>query len=146
MAEERNVQEFLYRWTVSRGRPPRIAEAASALELARSTVIERYRELAAQRLLVLAPESEEIVMAPPFAGNPTLFRVVVGTSAYFANCVWDAYGVVAALRADGDVESSCACCGEPMALPVRDGRPVSADGIAHVAVPAAQWWDDITYT
>jgi hypothetical protein len=85
-------------------------------------------------------------MAPPFSAVPTPFRVAAAGREYFANCVWDAFGIPAALHRDADVEASCACCGEPMSLAVRDGRPLPAPGIAHFAVPAARWWDDIAYT
>jgi len=146
MVDASNLRELVYQTTVARGRPPRIDEAAAALGVVRSEVAEGFRALAARRLLALAPGSGEIVMAPPFAANPTPFRVVVGERAYFANCVWDAYGVAAALHADADVEASCGCCGEPMALAVRDGRPAPAEGVAHFAVPAKHWWDDIAYT
>jgi len=146
MVDESSVRDHVYRTTVARGRPPRIDEAAAALGVERSEVAEGFRALAARRLLALAPGSGEIVMAPPFAANPTPFRVVVADRSFFANCVWDAYGIAAALHADADVEASCGCCGEPMALPVRDGRPVPLEGVAHFAVPAAHWWDDIAYT
>jgi DNA-binding FadR family transcriptional regulator len=146
MATEQSVREAVYRSTVEHGRPPRIADLASALGVSRGEVVETFRQLASRRLLALAPESGEIVMAPPFSANPTPFRVLVGESSYFANCVWDAYGVAAALHRDADIEASCACCGEPMSLAVREGRPVPTDGVAHFAVPAAGWWDDITYT
>lgn len=85
-------------------------------------------------------------MAPPFAAAPTPFLVKVGERSYFANCVWDAYGVAAALHRDAAIETSCACCGGPMALAIENERPLAAPGIAHFAVPAAHWWDDLPYT
>jgi Alkylmercury lyase len=140
------VQELVYGATVRQGRPPNSTEVARALGTAPEQVLQIFRQLNARRLLALAPETGEIVMAPPFSAVPTLFHVTVGDRAYFANCVWDAYGIAAALHQDADIAASCGCCGEPMSLAVRDGRPVPATGIAHFAVPAAQWWENITYT
>ena len=81
-----------------------------------------------------------------FAAAPTAFQVTAGGKSYFANCVWDAYGIAAALHADAAIRASCACCSEPMALAVVGGQPAAAAGVAHFAVPAAQWWDDLPYT
>jgi alkylmercury lyase-like protein len=146
MATQQEVREYIYRTTVQRGRPPRAAEAAAALGVAAGEVLDAFRELGSRRLLALAPESGEIVMAPPFSAVPTPFRVTAGDRSYFASCVWDSYGIAAALHEDVDVDTSCACCGDPMSLAVRNGQPVPAPGIAHFAVPAAHWWDNITYT
>src|SRR5262245_29098203 len=141
MATEQEVREYVYRITVQHGRPPHAAEAAAALGVSPGEVLDLFRKLGSRRLLALAPDSGEIVMAPPFSAVPTSFRVAVRDRSYFANCVWDSYGIAAALHEDADVEASCACCGEPMSLAVREGRPVPAEGIAHFAVPAAHWWD-----
>lgn len=146
MLAEAEVRQEVYRWTVERGRPPRVAELARALGRPPGEVAAAFAALREKRLLWLAPESGEIVMAPPFSAVPTPFRVATTGGSWFANCVWDAYGIPAALRADARVEASCACCGEPMALEVAGGAPVPAPGIAHFAVPAAHWWDDLPYT
>ena len=85
-------------------------------------------------------------MAPPFSAVPTGFLVRSVGRSYYANCVWDAYGVAAALQRDAEIEASCGCCGESMRLEVAGGEPVPVAGVAHFAVPAGEWWDDIVYT
>jgi hypothetical protein len=142
------VRRHVYEVTVERGRPPFVADAATALGASRDDVRAAFGRLREQRLLLLAGNGE-IVMAPPFSAVPTPFRVVAGGGDYFANCVWDAYGVAAALGREADVEASCGCCGEPMRLAVRGGRTVLAaddTAVAHFAVPAAHWWADLPYT
>jgi hypothetical protein len=146
MPGERDAQIHVYRVTAETGRPPRAEEVAAALATTRDEVLALFRTLNARRLLALAPDSGEIVMAPPFSAVPTPFKVLSGGVEYFGNCVWDAYGIAAALQRDADVEASCACCGEPMAMAVRGGQAVETPGVAHFAVPAAHWWDDIAYT
>jgi hypothetical protein len=146
MVNDQEVRQQVYLKTVETGRPPRASEVAAVLGCGRDEMLAAFRELRARKLLALAPESGEIVMAPPFSAVPTPFHVIAGDRDYFANCVWDAYGVAAALHRDARVEASCGCCGEAMKLAVRDGRPVATAGVAHFAVPAASWWDDITYT
>jgi Alkylmercury lyase len=103
----------------------------------------RLRE---KKLVFLARDSGEIVMAPPFSAVPTAFAVRSEGKTYFANCVWDAYGIAAALHKDAEIDASCGCCGEPMRMAVRDGACVSTPGVAHFAVPARHWWDDLTFT
>ena len=146
MIDDVQLVQDVYRSTVEHGRPPRVSELALALGEEPADVIAAFKRLSSRRLLALAPDSGEIVMAPPFSAVPTGFLVTAGGRSYFANCVWDAFGVAAALHADAVVEASCACCGDPMTLVVRDGQPQTEPAIAHFAVPAAQWWDNITYT
>ena len=145
-ALERQVQLDVYGTTAGSGRMPRAADVAGRLGVDVGEVLDAFRRLNGRRLLALAPETGEIVMAPPFSAVPTPFLVRSGGTSYFGNCVWDALGIAAALHRDADVEASCACCGEPIGLRVRGGAPEPEPCVAHFAVPAKQWWDDIAYT
>jgi hypothetical protein len=69
---------------------------------------------------VLNPATDEIRMANPFSAVPTAYRVEAAGRRWYANCAWDALGVLGALAVDGRVESSCPDCGEPYAVHVRD--------------------------
>jgi hypothetical protein len=126
---------------------PDAAGVARLVGAAESEVIAAFGRLRAVRLLVPEPgDPARIRMAPPFSGIATPFRVHANGLTYDANCAWDAYGVAAALHADAEVDAADAHTGEPIRLAVRGGRPVSAPALAHFAVPAAHWWDDILYT
>jgi DNA-binding transcriptional MocR family regulator len=140
------IRQHIYDRTITTGRPPLSREVAKTLGLDRGEVLDAFRRLHARRLLALAPDTGEIVMAPPFSTVPTPFLVKSETRPYFANCVWDAFGIAAALHQDVAIEASCGCCGEPMTLGVQGGSPAPVPAIAHFAVPAARWWDNITYT
>ena len=94
-------------------------------------------------MLVLQPTGE-VLMANPFSAVPTPFVTEVGDRRWFGNCIWDALGILSTLRANGRVLTSCAGCGDAMALEVSDGM-VSGDGIIHFALPARRWWDDIVF-
>lgn len=140
------VKLEIYHAIANTGKAPTIAQIAAKLNSPTTVIREAFQRLFAKRLLVLEPDTFEIRMAPPFSAVPTPFAVAAGGKSYFANCVWDAYGIAAALHQDVDVTTSCGCCGEPMTLAVRESTPVQTPGIAHFAVPAAHWWDDIVYT
>jgi len=140
------VKFNIYDTIVETTKAPTVAEVAKVLDSSVDEVREAFNKLCEKRLLVLEADSDKIRMAPPFSGVETLFRVKVGRKSYFANCVWDALGVAAALHDDGDVATTCGDCGEAMSLEVRDGAPLPQDCAIHFAVPAAHWWDDIVYT
>lgn len=140
------VKMHVYRTIADTTRIPLIAGVADSLRCAPGEVADSFRRLRAVRLLALEPETAEIRMAPPFSAVETPFRVRVGSKSYFANCVWDAYGVAAALHADATVATTCGDCGAPMTMEVRDGAPVLHEGVVHFAVPAAHWWDDIVFS
>jgi alkylmercury lyase-like protein len=85
-------------------------------------------------------------MANPFSAVPTAYRVLADGRWWYANCAWDAFGILAALDVDGLIESSCPDCGEAYAVEVANRR-ADADGfLFHCLVPAAHWWDDIVFT
>ena len=85
-------------------------------------------------------------MAPPFSGIATAFPVEANGKDYFANCVWDAYGIAAALHCDIVSRASDGHTGEPLTLEVKNGQPILKPYVAHFAVPAAHWWDNLIFT
>src|SRR5262249_39560965 len=139
------VKLRIYSTIVATARVPDCAEIAGMLGEPAGAVQEALTRLAARRLLVLERDSPaRIRMAPPFAaGVPTSFLARSGGKTYFANCVWDALGVPAALQRDALGEAGDGATNEPLALEVRGGSPLPSGCTAHFAVPAAHWWDDI---
>ena len=105
-----------------------------------------YRRLFDKRVLVLEPDGETIRMAPPFSGVETQHRVRADGREYFANCAWDALGILAALHRPGEVLSRCEQSREPLHLTVSADGPAPEPCVIHFAVPAASWWRDIVYT
>jgi hypothetical protein len=141
------VKLEIYRAIAETARMPTSFEVAAALSTGVEEVDEAFRSLHGKRLLVPEPgDPSRIRMAPPFSGVPTTFLVEAEGKRYYANCVWDALGVPAALGKDAVIAAEDAATGEPMTLEVRGGRPVPLECVAHFAVPAAHWWDDIVYT
>ena len=96
--------------------------------------------------LVLNPATDQLRMLNPFSCVPTAYRVRARDRWWYANCAWDAFGICAALHVDGRIETSCADCGEPVAVEVRDERVDDETLLFHCLVPAVQWWDDIVFT
>lgn len=144
-AFDREVRRQVYDHTAKEGLPPTVAETAAALSAAPPDVRTSFRRLAEAHVLVLQ-QGGEILMAAPFSAVPTPFLVRAGGQTFYANCVWDALGIPAMLGLDADIEASCGCCGTAMALTVAAGSLVEGAGVAHFALPAARWWDNVVFT
>ncbi len=143
---DNDVRLEIYRRFVEEGRPPNAEQVAETLQVSGDDAAEAYRRLADGHVIVLEPGTTDVWMANPLSARPTPFGVVVGERSYFGNCVWDALGVLAMLDSDGSVETSCPNCGEPMRLTVAGSDLEPIEAVAHFAVPAARWWDDIGFT
>ena len=140
------VRAAIYDATFAHGTIPTGAEVAVGLARQPGDVAAAFARLAAGHVVVLQPESDEILMANPFSAVPTPFLVEADGRSFWGNCVWDALGILAMLGRDGQVAASCGDCGAAMKLTVRDGALVDAPGVAHFALPARRWWDDIVFT
>ena len=141
------VKLAIYRITAETGTVPTLAEVAQSIDVDQENVLGAFGRLHAKRLLVPEPGNpSRIQMAPPFSGVPTAFPVEAKGKRYFANCVWDAYGIAAALHSDAVIPASDGHTAESLTLEVRSGQAVPRPYVAHFAVPAAHWWDDIVFT
>jgi Alkylmercury lyase len=141
------VKLAIYEITADNGRIPNSSEIARKIDIHESEVLRAFARLHAQRLLLPEPaDPRRIRMAPPFSGVVTSFPVEANGKQYYANCVWDAYGIAAALHCDVISHASDGHTGEPLTLEVKNDRPVLKPYIAHFAVPTAHWWDDLIFT
>jgi hypothetical protein len=141
------VRREVYTSFVDHGRPPDAAVLARQLELSLGGLHDSYERLANEQALVLDPRSRAIWMAIPFSAAPTPVRVRAEDGrAWWANCAWDGLGIPAMLGVDARVETVCPATGTPIAVPVADGRPAPGPWALRMAVPLAQWWDDIGST
>jgi hypothetical protein len=139
------VRRYVYDHVFQEELPPTIAQTASALSVAADNVEASFQRLADGHILVLQRGTGEILMANPFSAVPTPFLVRAGDRSWYGNCIWDAAGIPAMLGQDAAIEASCGCCGTAMHLKVVNGSLEDAPGIAHFAIPAAHWWDDIVF-
>jgi Alkylmercury lyase len=144
------VRLEVYRQFIESGSCPAKSAIAQSLNRSLQDVIDALVELAKAHMLVLQPETGEVLMANPLSAVPTPFLVVTeqsrGPRHWYGNCIWDALGVISMLQADGTVVTSCGCCGEKMTVTVTSKKAApQPDGIVHFALPARRWWDDIVF-
>jgi hypothetical protein len=144
------VRLEVYRQFLERGSCPSKSAIAQSLGAPLDDVVEAFSKLARAHMLVLQPETGEVLMANPLSAVPTPFLVETqhpaGTRNWYGNCIWDAFGIISMLETNGRVLTSCGCCGEQMSVAVKDRRPFPQPaGTVHFAIPARHWWDDIVF-
>ena len=140
------LRNLTYRLFVELGRAPTVHDVASAAGATSDDVWASWQRLHDGHALVLQSHARELRMVNPFSAVPTAYRVFADGRWWYANCAWDAFGVCAALHADGRIETSCADCGDPITLEVSGDQPDDEGLLFHCVVPAARWWDDIVFT
>jgi Alkylmercury lyase len=138
-ARDLELRNATYARFVELGRAPEPDELGAPAD-----IVAGWRRLHDARALVL--DGGAIRMANPFSAVPTPFLVEAAGRTWYANCAWDAFGICAALHADGRIEAACADCGERLVIHVRDRQPDDTSLLFHCLVPASHWWDDIVYT
>ena len=140
------LRNLTYRLFVELGRAPTANDAAAVAGSSADAVRSGWERLHDAHALVLQTGLTELRMANPFSAVPTAYRVLARDRWWYANCAWDAFGVCAALHADGRIETSCADCGESINMDIRDQQPDDQSLLFHCLVPASHWWDDIVFT
>src|SRR6266568_6928499 len=106
MMLDSRVRGEVYDFTMRYGVPPRSSQVARALSIDPQEVRKSFTRLAAEHVIVLQPESGEILMAAPFSAVPTPFHVRAGSVEAYANCIWDALGIPAMLKWDARIATS----------------------------------------
>ena len=142
---DKQVRAQIYAHFLQAEQAPRLRDVARVLGCSLPAARAAYRRLAEARAIVLQADGE-VLMAEPFSAVPTPFVVQTGARRWWGNCVWDALGILAMLPADGQVVTSCGCCGLAMTLEVVDGALRAAPGVVHYAIPARDWWKDVVFT
>ncbi|RPI94948.1 MAG: hypothetical protein EHM40_04855 [Chloroflexi bacterium] len=140
------IRAFVYQHFAETARPPGVDEIPRRFALTHAEAVSAFEELHQRHALYLQPGTHAILMANPFSGVETPFRVRANGRTYFANCAWDSLGIPAALHADAEVEAACAQSGEPIRLSVTDGQVRKAEALAHFLIPFRHWYNDLPLT
>ena len=142
----RQIRLFVFRQAAETAVVPQPPQIAATLGLPQAQVESGLKQLAAGKVLILAPNDGNIWAANPFCAVPSGFRVEARGKTYSGICIWDALGIAAALNADAVIRAPCGDCSEPMVLEVAGGGLRRGEGVIHFAVPAHRWWDNIGFT
>lgn len=146
-SSQARVRAAVYEHLIRHGDAPDASTLAGTLGIDESDALACLRELANSHALALRSNRESIWMAHPFSAVPTPYPVeTVDSAHYWANCAWDALGVLALLGRDGKSVTECPDCNDPMVLEVVGGALVPSDDVIHFLVPPRRFWDDVGFT
>jgi hypothetical protein len=140
------IRAFVYHHFAETTHPPGAEETATHFDLTYEEAASAYEELHGRHALFLKPGTHDILMANPFSGIETPFKVYANGKIYSANCAWDSLGIPAALHADANIEAACAQSGEPVQLSVTDQQVQDSDVRVHFLLPFRDWYNDLTFT
>ncbi len=153
-----DLRFWIYRFVVEQCRTPTFEEIVAHHGVGEIATRTALQDLHHRHELVLLPQSDQIWMAMPFSAVPTTVQVEVGGTArnesdrapgvasWWANCAWDAFGILAALDVDGTIRSTCPDCGFALKLEVIRGQALAQEWVVHFLLPAARWWENIGFT
>lgn len=140
------IRAFIYQHFAETTRAPGITETAARFHLTQEEVGSAYEGLHQRHALYLKPGTHEILMANPFSGVETPFKVRANGRTYSANCAWDTLGIPAALHVDAEIEAACAQSGTPIRVRVIDRQVQNSNALVHFLLPFREWYDDLTFT
>lgn len=142
---DNHVRQAVYDRFAQSGCAPKTSELAALLDVPAGEITAACQRLAEAQILVLQ-EDGEILMAVPFSAVETPFKVETAEQTYWANCMWDALGIAAAIDQDSQIGTACPDCDTPLTLYIKDGQVSGDAGIVHFLVPANDWWKNIIFT
>ena len=140
------IRLWVYRQFAETAHPPSVDEAAAHFALTHEQAVSAYKELHRRHAFFLKPGTVEILMANPFSGVASPFKVHANDKTYFANCAWDSFGIPATLQVDAEVEAACAQSGEPIRLRVTGQQVQDSGALVHFLLPFRDWYNDLTLT
>ena len=79
------VRLAVYRHFLSHKNAPQTGDIARALISSHHRIQRAYENLAAEHVLVIEPDTKELLMAMPFSAVPTNYTVEVGVDKWWAN-------------------------------------------------------------
>lgn len=141
-----DIRAFVYQHLAETTRPPRVEETADRFALTHEEAGFAYEALHQRHAFFLQPGTHNILIANPFSGVETRFRVHANGKTYFANCAWDSFGIPAALGIDAEIEAECAQSGEAIHITVSRQTARYDAGLVHFLVPFRNWYDDLPFT
>ena len=142
-----DVRAFVYAHFVETTFAPQVEEIVERFSISSELAQNILRALHDKHALFLEPGTTRIRIANPFSAIPTIYKVDAQGKTYTANCAWDSFGIVAALReTHADINSICSQSGEPIHLRIRNGEVIDHAAVVHFQVPFRNWYDDLVHT
>jgi alkylmercury lyase-like protein len=149
---QKNVRKYIFEHFEEHTTPPVLEQIMRKFGLDRASAFKALTDLQSARHIALLTGTQRILMAFPFSGIVTPFRVKVTgmEKEYFANCAWDAVAIHVALGKEQWISSYCHHCSEDIRIHLKDQRVISQPSdnqpLVYLALPASKWWENIVVT
>jgi hypothetical protein len=140
------IRAFIYQHFAETTRAPSKKQVTARFALADGEAASAYEQLHQRHAIFLEAGTHNILMANPFSGIRTQFKVQANGKNYFASCAWDSFGIPATLHVDAEIEAACSQTSELIHLSINDGRVSNSDALVHFLVPFKDWYNDLVFT
>jgi Alkylmercury lyase len=139
------VRGHLTRAIAELGHAPSTTELAARASLSIEGVEASLQRLHDTHSLLLHPGSTSPWVVHPFALSPGACWVQTPSLGYWANCLYCAFGIAAALRRDAVISTRLAGEATPVTFAIRNGAPPVSTEVFHLSTPVARWWDNVIH-
>jgi hypothetical protein len=144
LADQR-LRGILTRAIARLGHAPPIGELAAEIRLDIDATQAALRRLHEAHALLLHPHRCEPWAVHPFALSPGSCWVETPQRGYWANCLYCAFGIAAALGADARITTRLVGEGRTAVFRSEGGRLLDRGGVFHLCTPARFWWDNVIH-
>jgi Alkylmercury lyase len=103
------------------------------------------RRLHEAHALLLHPDGRTPWAVHPFALSPGGCWVEAEGRGWWANCLYCAFGIAAALRTDVIVHTRLGGEGEAVTIEATGGRITPPGLLFHLSTPVRHWWDNVIH-
>lgn len=108
-------------------------------------VTSALEHLHAAHALLLHPGTTRPWVVHPFALSPGSCWVQTNDRGYWANCLYCACGIAAALQCDARIHTRYGGEAQPVTYQVCNGELQDTGDLFHLSIPAARWWDNVIF-
>lgn len=101
--------------------------------------------LHAAHALLLHPHVCRPWVVHPFALAPGSCWVQTANRGYWANCLYCAFGICAAVRSDAVITTRYGGEADSVKYVIKNGQAQESDDVFHLSTPARHWWDNVVF-
>ena len=144
-SEDETVRGELTRLIARLGHAPSLEQLAARVGRSAGEAATHLQRLADAHALVLHPGSVRPWVVHPFALAPGSCWVQTPEKGYWANCLYCALGIAAALKCDAVITTRYGGEAETVRYEVAGGEVHPAHDLFHLSTPPARWWDNVVF-
>jgi hypothetical protein len=144
-ADDQALRGLLALMIAEAGHAPSNAALAERARLSVAETEAALRRLHDAHALQLHPHVCRPWVVHPFALAPGSCWVQTPGLGYWANCLYCAFGIAAALKTKAIISTRIGGEGESVRYIVHDGHVADSTDVFHLSTPVAQWWDNVVF-